>query len=327
MKKFFTLVFGVLFTLCINAATLDAGSPTNNAKGVFDETTKVITFAAAGDYKPGWWMAWDNKVQDNIGQDYSKYDEFVVELEPTDFEITLYFEYMDEAIVATPVSSKSGKIVMPLDAEGKKKVKQAYLQVGEDGVGKPVQFKSAYFQNNEAEATSAVFFDAPATNPLDWDDNKVSASLTDDALALLKEGNVLRIEYKKYAFDSEDDRYYQVQVMGSWWTILNSTFAMAGVEAGAKNAIINLDDTGVLDVKLDAADIATLKQQKGILLAGHGILVQKMTVMAAPATGISNAIVAPRVSSNAPIYNLAGQQVSKAYKGVVVKNGKKYVQK
>ena len=43
------------------------------------------------------------------------------------------------------------------------------------------------------------------------------------------------------------------------------------------------------------------------------------------ATGISQAIVAPAAKSS-KIYNLAGQQVSKSYKGVVIKNGKKYIQ-
>lgn len=44
-------------------------------------------------------------------------------------------------------------------------------------------------------------------------------------------------------------------------------------------------------------------------------------------TGISNAAVAPVANPNAPIFNLAGQKVSKAYKGVVIQNGKKFVQK
>lgn len=44
-------------------------------------------------------------------------------------------------------------------------------------------------------------------------------------------------------------------------------------------------------------------------------------------TGISNTIAAPVANPNAPIFNLAGQKVSKAYKGVVIQNGKKFVQK
>lgn len=44
-------------------------------------------------------------------------------------------------------------------------------------------------------------------------------------------------------------------------------------------------------------------------------------------TNISSAVVAPKVNANAPIYNLAGQKVNKSYKGVVIQNGKKFVQK
>lgn len=42
-------------------------------------------------------------------------------------------------------------------------------------------------------------------------------------------------------------------------------------------------------------------------------------------TGISN--VAVKNNTNGAIYNLAGQKVSESYKGVVIKNGRKYVQK
>jgi hypothetical protein len=40
-----------------------------------------------------------------------------------------------------------------------------------------------------------------------------------------------------------------------------------------------------------------------------------------------NGIVTDDADDNAPIYNLAGQKVDKNYKGVVIKNGKKYMQK
>lgn len=42
-------------------------------------------------------------------------------------------------------------------------------------------------------------------------------------------------------------------------------------------------------------------------------------------TGIENVQVAE--NENAPIYNLAGQQVDKNYKGVVIQNGKKFINK
>ena len=40
-----------------------------------------------------------------------------------------------------------------------------------------------------------------------------------------------------------------------------------------------------------------------------------------------NEVKAATKADNGAIYNLAGQQVSKDYKGVVVKNGKKFIQK
>lgn len=43
-------------------------------------------------------------------------------------------------------------------------------------------------------------------------------------------------------------------------------------------------------------------------------------------TSITN-ITAEEAAKNAPVYNLAGQKVTKAYKGVVIKNGKKMIQK
>lgn len=43
-------------------------------------------------------------------------------------------------------------------------------------------------------------------------------------------------------------------------------------------------------------------------------------------TGITN-ITTDEAAKNAPVYNLAGQKVTKAYKGIVIKNGKKMIQK
>lgn len=45
-----------------------------------------------------------------------------------------------------------------------------------------------------------------------------------------------------------------------------------------------------------------------------------------PSTGISNAVAAPTAKVS-KIFNLAGRQVDASYKGVVIKGGKKYVQK
>ena len=48
--------------------------------------------------------------------------------------------------------------------------------------------------------------------------------------------------------------------------------------------------------------------------------------MAASTTGISN-ISAAEVSKQAEVYNLSGQRVDASYKGIVVRNGRKYLRK
>ena len=42
------------------------------------------------------------------------------------------------------------------------------------------------------------------------------------------------------------------------------------------------------------------------------------------ATGI-NKVEADTENVNAPAYNLAGQRVNNSYKGIIIKNGKKYI--
>lgn len=50
----------------------------------------------------------------------------------------------------------------------------------------------------------------------------------------------------------------------------------------------------------------------------------KAFIFGGDATGIQ-ALTSDQTRANAPIYNLAGQRVSKTYKGIVIQNGKKYV--
>lgn len=81
-------------------------------------------------------------------------------------------------------------------------------------------------------------------------------------------------------------------------------------------------------IVLNAEDIAKLKVT-GLFVNGHYNIVTAVNLIQPvkdPSTGINNALVAP-AARNAKVYNLAGQQVNASYKGVVIKNGKKFVQK
>ncbi len=58
----------------------------------------------------------------------------------------------------------------------------------------------------------------------------------------------------------------------------------------------------------------------------NGCKVTKCTLVKGGTTAVES-VVAEKDAENAPIYNLAGQRVDKSFKGVVIQNGKKFIQK
>ena len=79
------------------------------------------------------------------------------------------------------------------------------------------------------------------------------------------------------------------------------------------------------------AQTYTLTQDAATLQLGRngntGACITKLTVVrGGTPTGISN-LEASASAKSSTLYNLAGQQVSESYKGIVVKNGKKYLNK
>mgnify|MGYP000927744950 FL=1 len=65
---------------------------------------------------------------------------------------------------------------------------------------------------------------------------------------------------------------------------------------------------------------------KKVVLNVKKAFLRSVTIMTVSAAGIKN-VQTIEVNEKAPIYNLAGQRVSKDYKGVVIQNGKKFVRK
>ena len=99
------------------------------------------------------------------------------------------------------------------------------------------------------------------------------------------------------------------------------------------NYYINDGDQKVqLYDKFQVSDLATLTDGETYTVQGLFGQIFKdvpeilMTKKVAETTGINN-ITTDATLENAPAFNLAGQKVSKAYKGVVIKAGKKFIQK
>lgn len=99
------------------------------------------------------------------------------------------------------------------------------------------------------------------------------------------------------------------------------------------NYFINDGDAKVqLYDKFKVSDLETLSDGETYTVQGiYGTIFKEvpeiyMTKKVAETTGISN-ITTDVADVNAPTFNLAGQKVDKTYKGVVIKAGKKFVQK
>lgn len=313
MKKFFTLVFGVLFAMCANAATLEIGEPSNNVKDGdnvwYDAATKTITFFEKWSYRPGWWLN---------SKDCSDYDEFVLEVENPDqvtIQVVVEYEATDEAgkTISSIAQGHDAKITVPLNADYKKVVRQIYLQCADDAP-KSVTFKNAYFQN--------------------------AVELSEVELTLVEGHTILASEFDKYAddtkiklsFENQTDPYESRKGWGIGgfansdnWT---PTFNISAADGKAFDVMVTVGDfkkaakngtDSYVDGQYHKAGV-TFNIYNQCKLVGAYILLEKD-----PSSGISNAtILTPAKSTK--IYNLAGQQVDTSYKGVVIKNGKKFVQ-
>ncbi len=313
MKKFFTLVFGVLFAMCANAATLEIGEPSNNVKDGdnvwYDAATKTITFFEKWSYRPGWWLN---------SKDCSDYDEFVLEVENPDqvtIQVVVEYEATDEAgkTISSIAQGHDAKITVSLNADYKKVVRQIYLQCADDAP-KSVTFKNAYFQN--------------------------AVELSEVELTLVEGHTILASEFDKYAddtkiklsFENQTDPYESRKGWGIGgfansdnWT---PTFNISAADGKAFDVMVTVGDfkkaakngtDSYVDGQYHKAGV-TFNIYNQCKLVGAYILLEKD-----PSSGISNAtILTPAKSTK--IYNLAGQQVDASYKGVVIKNGKKFVQ-
>ena len=77
-------------------------------------------------------------------------------------------------------------------------------------------------------------------------------------------------------------------------------------------------------IVLNAADVAKLKEL-GMYVNGKDIILTKIVLHQPVTTGIQTAKL--QKAENNTIYNLAGQVVDENFKGIVIKNGKKMIQK
>jgi len=116
-------------------------------------------------------------------------------------------------------------------------------------------------------------------------------------------------------------------------TVENVTFTSEESGTFTNNYLVSGDDKAMVYDKFKTGftlptDEATY-DVTGILVTAKlsGNVVKEFAPISSPVTSSINGITTDATSVNAPAYNLAGQKVSSSYKGVVIKAGKKYIQK
>lgn len=121
----------------------------------------------------------------------------------------------------------------------------------------------------------------------------------------LKKDNIIRI-YTTTTY--EEPQYVITYKKGdSWeWTDLATTVA-----------------DGVISYIVEDETIAKEIAERGLVIRGQAYTITKITMTSGNTTGICNIVQL----SNTNIYNLCGQKVTMAKKGLIIKDGKKIVVK
>lgn len=310
MKKLFTLVFAAFAAVSVFAQsrttlwegeqTMDAGWPN------VEVSLSNLTTAKAGDY-------------------------IVVTTSKVDASINASWQWGSQVMLkVNSAADGNWEDMAGTSAVGLKEPGEAKFEITDKILE---QFKKAtnFYVQGMCVVVSKVEFESSVatTSTQIWSGECVFGNWTDgfsvpaDKFANASAGDVLEFVYTT---DTETTE--------KWWQF-KTIFADTQEALSSNKDELNEYDCATVasgstsyKIVLNAEDIAKLKVT-GLFVNGHYNIVTAVNLIQPvkdPSTGINNALVAP-VAKNAPIYNLAGQQVNASYKGVVIQNGKKYVQK
>ena len=315
MKKFFTLVCGLAMALCANAATAigTSFSPWDE-KCVVDGNTLTFTEGWAG---AGMWIgSGDN--------DFSDYDYLWVTFSESTCDFNLVVEHTPEKN-AIKGEFNPGTLVagVALNEALSDHVMQYYLQ--SKSAGKLVV--TGAYVGTEEEYKAILAGNKPQKSDLTLSDlgSGWGGSTYDAASKTVTIGEDW--SGKGWWFEKADySDFDKVVVNFASPTATNGKLVVEYNGASNGEAEFAEGATSV-EVALDAAAKNSVKQIyiQGPAGAQFVLASAYVCVKNYVATGISQAIAVPAAKSS-KVFNLAGQQVGKSYKGIVIKNGKKYVQ-
>ena len=315
MKKFFTLVCGLAMAICANAATaIGTSFSAWDEKCVVDGNT--LTFTAGWGGAGMWIGSGDN--------DFSDYDYLWVTFSESTCDFNLVVEHTPEK---KPIKGEfnTGTLVagVALDEALSDHVMQYYLQ--SKSAGKLVV--TGAYVGTEEEYKAVLAGNKPQKSDLTLSDlgSGWKGSTYDAASKTVTIGEDW--SGKGWWLDKADySDFDKVVVNFATPTATNGKLVVEYNDAAAGPAEFPEGATSV-ELPLDAAAKNSVKQIyiQGPAGAQFVLASAYVCVKDYVATGISQAVAVPAAKSS-KVFNLAGQQVGKSYKGIVIKNGKKYVQ-
>lgn len=314
MKKFFTLVCGLAMAICANAATaIGTSFSAWDEKCVVDGNTLTFTAGWAG---AGMWIgSGDN--------DFSDYDYLWVTFSESTCDFNLVVEHTPEKNAITG-EFNSGTLVagVALNEALSDHVMQYYLQSKSAGklvvtgayVGTEEEYKAMLAGNKPKKSDLTLSDLGSGWNGSTYDAASKTVTIGEDWSG------------KGWWLDKADYSDFDKVVIN--FATPTATNGKLVVEYNGANGAAEFAE-GATSVEL-ALDAAAKNYVKQIYLQGPAgaqfVLADAyVCVKDYVSTGISQTIAAPAAKSS-KVFNLAGQQVGKSFKGVVIKNGKKYVQ-
>lgn len=315
MKKFFTLVCGLTMALCANAATaIGTSFGPWDEKCVVDGNTLTFTEGWAG---AGMWIgSGDN--------DFSDYDYLWVTFSESTCDFNLVVEHTPEKN-AIKGEFNPGTLVagVALNEALSDHVMQYYLQSKSAGklvvtgayVGTEEEYKAVLAGNKPQKS------DLTLSNLISgWGNSTYDAASKTVTIGDDWSGKGWWLEKADYSdFDKVVVNFATPTATNGKLVVEydNKVNGAAEFAEGATSVELTLD--------AERKNYVTQFYLQGPAGAQFVLASAYVCVKDYVATGISQAVAVPAAKSS-KVFNLAGQQVGKSYKGIVIKNGKKYVQ-